>query len=213
MATLTATSNKNSKTIIMNISNNPMLSEQLKATDREQLLAMHTVVDGKRFNPDDYKLKRANTLADMLIAKIAKNNKLYDLLSDKGFAQFVPTNVAVQAEKTDAPVAAPVAEQATAAPIETAKKKNLKIADMSPTQIIEKLTDKQKDLLETIVKNYDSVEGGVFSHKIMSGKEAWSLGGVATSLIEKGVLELTGKGVSKKFFITEDFKAFYLAKK
>lgn len=199
---------------------NAKLSEKLVATEREEIIAMLTVIDCEKFNADDYKGKRVATLAGLVLDAIDKDEKVFDLLSEKGFKQFSKAKVAPATASTPAPAPAKATAPATTEKPKTVvsatktDSKIKKVVDMTPQEVLKSLTPKQSETLKLIVKKYDKGANEVFSHNVMpDGKDAWSFGGVVTTLIEKGVLSRTGKGISKKFHIADDFRTLLIKAK
>lgn len=169
-------------------------SEKLSGLNRVVLISMLSVADGEKANPDQFKGKRSNTLAQILEERVEKDNSIVAKLAEK--------NLDFGCFSEVAEVAKEVAKSTSD------KTPKLLISDMTPKQILESLTPKQEEALTKIVKACENDAMEVHSHRVMpEGKHAWSFGGVVTTLIEKGVLTRSGKGLAKMFHISDDFKS------
>lgn len=165
-------------------------SEKLSSLNRAVLISMLSVADGEKANPEQFKGKRSNTLAQILEERVEKDNSIVAKLAEK--------NLDFGCFSEVAEVAKPVSD----------KTPKLLVSDMTPEQILKSLTPKQEEALAKIVKACENDAMEVHSHRVMpEGKHAWSFGGVVTTLIEKGVLTRSGKGLAKMFHISENFKS------
>lgn len=84
------------------------------------------------------------------------------------------------------------------------KSSKLTIADMTDAQILENLTVRQRLLLDVIIK-LSSLNLEIQSNELVpigNAKEAFAIGGVITTLIQKGILTRMGKS----FMITDRFQ-------
>lgn len=173
-------------------------SNKLAELNRVVLISMLSVADGEKANPEQFKGKRSNTLAQILEEKIQKDNSIVAKLTEKNldfgcFSHLV---------EVATPVATKDVKQASE------KTPKLLISEMTPEQIMKSLTPKQQEAVEKIVKACENDAMEVHSHRVMpEAKDAWSFGGVVTTLIEKGVITRSGSGTSKKFHIAESFKS------
>lgn len=166
-------------------------SEELSSLNRVVLISMLSVADGEKANPEQFKGKRSNTLAQILEERVEKDGSIVAKLTEKNldFGCF-------------SEVAKPVVKSTSD------KTPKLLVSDMTPEQILKSLTPKQEEALAKIVKACENDAMEVHSHRVMpEGKHAWSFGGVVTTLIEKGVLTRSGKGLAKMFHIAENFKS------
>ena len=162
--------------------------KNLGEATREEFIAMLQVIDGKNYSDDTYKGKRAKTLQGIVESNLADTPSLIKTLADKGFRYF-PVETAVVKKDSNKSTAS-------------------KISEMTPEQIISTLTPNQEEVLDDMMSNYDTEKNEVLAKAFMpEGREAFRIGGVLTTLIEKGIFTKNGSGKNKKFVFNNKFES------
>lgn len=172
---------------------------------RVQAIQRLTELDREKDNSSLYKGKRLNTLLGFIAEKeeaLAKEKADKEILDDM---VHTPTSEEVTEMGGDE-----LYEEITVEKVEKVAKpiklKKIAVADQTPLEVMERLTVMQRIILTKIVE-FNKKEGSAFAHMVIPAddkKMAFQIGGVITTLIQKGVIfRATDK---KAFYLTENFQ-------
>lgn len=145
---------------------------------REEMLAVLVALNGQDFSATIYKGKRVATLIGIAIDMIEANKTEVKTVLSGDLAKFIVE--------------------------EPKKASKLLISEMSPEEIMKNLTPKQAIVLDDMIASYDKLHNFVHGSSFIPEKSPFAVGGVITTLIEKGIVVKGEK--PKSFTITEPFQ-------